>query len=365
MCPTNGVQLYRQFALPPEMSNMAKLYQQGRLSVVGNVGPLIEPTNATTFKQESAKLPLRLFSHNDQQSIWLAGQTEGAQFGWAGKLNDALIAQGTHMPNTFSAITTAGSGLLIAGDKTTPYHVSNGRAANIEIFEEFDESNLLKQHFSAITNQGTHFIEQDVASQMNSAFDANQKFNAAMENTQITLPSFGNSDLGKQLETVSKAIAIREQLNEKRQVFFVAMGGFDTHSDQANSLPQLQQTMDESISVFDQAMQKLGLSDSVTLFTASDFGRTLVVNGDGTDHGWGGHHFIMGGAINGGTIFGDIPEPVLDHTLDAGHGRLIPTMSVEQYAASLGAWLGVEQQTLRQIFRTLANFGDLPNMFKK
>ena len=111
-------------------------------------------------------------------------------------------------------------------------------------------------------------------------------------------------------------------------------------------------------------MQNLGLSDNVTLFTASDFGRTLAINGDGTDHGWGAHHFLMGGAVQGGTIFGDIPESELNHQLDSGGGRLIPTLSVDQYAASLGQWLGIEQDTLETIFPNLIKFGEIPNLFK-
>ena len=163
---------------------------------------------------------------------------------------------------------------------------------------------------------------------------------------------------------MSKTIAIREQLNEKRQIFVVAMGGFDTHSGQAQSLPKLQSALDGAFVAFDAAMQNLGLSDNVTLFTASDFGRTLAINGDGTDHGWGAHHFVMGGAVQSGTIFGDIPESELNHQLDAGGRRLIPTFSVDQYAASLGQWLGIEQDTLETIFPNLIKFGEIPNLFK-
>ncbi|CAH9058748.1 hypothetical protein PSECIP111854_02265 [Pseudoalteromonas sp. CIP111854] len=354
----------RKFALPPEFKQVASLYQQGKLSIIGNVGPLLEPTNANAIESDLAKLPLRLFSHNDQQSTWMSGSTEGAQFGWAGKLNDALINQTGLAPTTFSAITTTGSGLLITGDKTQPYHVSNGQAANINIYEEFDNSTLLKQHFSAMPNQSDNLLEQDIAIKMKHSFESNEQFNDALASSSINLPPFPATAIAKQLETVSKTIAIREQLGEKRQVFVVAMGGFDTHSGQAKTLPQLQSAMDGAMSAFDSAMQSLGLSDNVTLFTASDFGRTLTVNGDGTDHGWGAHHFIMGGAVNGGTIFGDVPEPTLNHALDAGHGRLIPTLSVDQYAASLGAWLGVEQSTLSNIFPSLNKFGALPNLFK-
>ncbi|KAF7773879.1 hypothetical protein PCIT_a0217 [Pseudoalteromonas citrea] len=354
----------RQFALAPELSGIAQLYQQGKVSLVGNVGPLLEPTSAAAIRAETAQLPSRLFSHNDQQSTWMSGKTEGAQFGWAGMLNDALIEQGIQSPSTFSAITTSDADLLITGSNTTPYHVNDGQAATINVIDFFDEPDALNAHFSALGHQTSNLLEQDVAAQTNRAYNANKQFNTAVSGTTVSLPSFPATPIAKQLETVSKTIAIREQLNEKRQIFVVTMGGFDTHSGQAQSLPKLQSALDGAFVAFDAAMQSLGLSDNVTLFTASDFGRTLAINGDGTDHGWGAHHFVMGGAVQGGTIFGDIPESELNHALDAGGGRLIPTLSVDQYAASLGQWLGIEQNTLEAIFPNLAKFGETPNLFK-
>ena len=354
----------RQFALAPELSGIAQLYQQGKVSVVGNVGPLLEPTSAEAIRAETARLPARLFSHNDQQSTWMSGKTEGAQFGWAGLLNDALIGQGLQTQSTFSAITTADADLLITGNNTTPYHINDGQAATINVIDFFDEPDALSAHFSALGHQTNNLVEQDVATHINRAYNANKQFNSALSGTTVSLPTFPATPIAKQLEAVSKTIAIREQLNEKRQIFVVAMGGFDTHSGQAQSLPKLQSALDGAFVAFDAAMQNLGLSDNVTLFTASDFGRTLAINGDGTDHGWGAHHFVMGGAVQGGTIFGDIPESELNHQLDAGGGRLIPTLSVDQYAASLGQWLGIEQGTLETIFPNLIKFGEIPNLFK-
>ncbi|WP_192507802.1 DUF1501 domain-containing protein [Pseudoalteromonas aurantia] len=354
----------RQFSLPPELSGIAQLYQQGKVSLVGNVGPLLEPTTAASIRSETAKLPSRLFSHNDQQSTWMSGQTEGAQFGWAGMLNDALIEQGQQSPSTFSAITTSSAELLITGSNTTPYHVHDGQAATIDVLDMFDEPNALQKHFSALGHKTNNLVEQDMSTQINQAYSANDQFNAALSEVSVALPAFPATPLAKQLETVSKTIAIRDQLQEKRQVFVVAMGGFDTHSGQAQSLPKLQSALDGALVAFDSAMQSLGLSDKVTLFTASDFGRTLAINGDGTDHGWGSHHFVMGGAVQGGTIFGDIPEAKLNHSLDAGNGRLIPTLSVDQYAASFGQWLGIDQHTLENIFPNLLKFGAPPALFK-
>ncbi|MDK2596657.1 DUF1501 domain-containing protein [Pseudoalteromonas obscura] len=353
----------RQFALPPEMPNIASLYQQGKLSVVGNVGPLLENVTATSIRQETAKLPSRLFSHNDQQSTWMSGKAEGAQFGWAGRLNDALINQGTVQTNTFSAITTSSAELLVTGTNTTPYHVNDGRAATIDALDFFEGNEQVQAHFSASGHQTTNYLQQDLSAKISQSFDANQMFNQAISGQSVNVGEFPKSRLGRQLESVARTLAVREQLSTKRQIFVVTMGGFDTHSDQAQSLPKLQSALDAALAAFNTSMESMGLSNNVTLFTASDFGRTLAINGDGTDHGWGAHHFIMGGAINGGTIFGDVPQAEFGHELDAGSGRLIPTMAVDQYAASLGAWLGLSETELAQVFPNLSKFSDRPALF--
>ncbi|KZN38478.1 hypothetical protein N480_12560 [Pseudoalteromonas luteoviolacea S2607] len=352
----------RQFALPPEMAGIANLYQQGKLSIVGNVGPLLEPVTASQIQAETAKLPSRLFSHNDQQSTWMSGKAEGAQFGWAGKLNDALINSGAQQANTFSAITTSSAGLLVTGTNTTPYHVTDGKAATIDVLAQFAGNDEVQAHFSALGHQTNNILEQDLSAKINQSFEANAMYNQAISGQTVNIAEFPKTSLGRQLESVTRAIAIRDQLQTKRQIFVVAMGGFDTHSEQVRSLPRLQAALDGALTAFNGAMESMGLSNNVTLFTASDFGRTLAINGDGTDHGWGAHHFLMGGAINGGTIFGDIPQAEFNHELDAGSGRLIPTMAVDQYAASLGRWLGLDDTTLNDVFPNLSKFGQIPNL---
>ncbi|KID55890.1 hypothetical protein JF50_16230 [Pseudoalteromonas luteoviolacea] len=353
----------RQFALPPEMPSIASLYQQGKLSIVGNVGPLLENVTATSIRNETAKLPSRLFSHNDQQSTWMSGKAEGAQYGWAGRLNDALINQGQIQANTFSAVTTAGGELLVTGTNTAPYHVTDGRAATVQALEYFEDNDAVKAHFSALGHQSTNLIEQDLSNKIAQSFDANNMFNKAISSQSNSVGEFPKTGLGRQLESVARTLAVKEQLGTKRQIFVVSMGGFDTHSGQAQTLPKLQSALDSALNAFNSSMESMGLTNNVTLFTASDFGRTLAINGDGTDHGWGAHHFVMGGAINGGTVFGDIPPAELNHELDAGSGRLIPTMSVDQYGAALGQWLGISDTELEQVFPNLNKFGARPALF--
>lgn len=171
---------------------------------------------------------------------------------------------------------------------------------------------------------------------------------------------FPTGGFGSQLKAVAQAISARQSLGVSRQILIVGMGGYDTHSAQATSLPGLHTALDGGIVAFQQAIVELGLSNQVTLFTASDFGRTLAINGDGTDHGWGAHHFVVGGGVNGNQIIGDIPLPTFDHAQDAGGERLIPTISVEQYAAALGQWLGLSNEQVLAALPNITNFSPLP-----
>ncbi|REL26245.1 DUF1501 domain-containing protein [Thalassotalea euphylliae] len=356
----------RRFALPPEMKGLQQLYQQGSMAVMGNVGPLLETTSADSINNETAKLPARLFSHNDQQSTWMSGTTEGAQLGWAGQLNDTLIQSGQQSVSTFSAITTSEAELLLTGAQTTPFHVQGGSAVSLDILDESDgalQAQLLS-HFSAQDSNKGALIKRDLATKNNQAYAANALYNQALSANSGGNIQMPRSRLGNQLGAVAKTINARSQLQSKRQIFMVALGGFDTHSEQAQSLPGLQKMLDEAIVGFYQNMVAMDLADKVTLFTASDFGRTLAVNGDGTDHGWGAHHFVVGGAVNGGHIYGDIPPATFNHALDAGSGRLIPTTSVEQYAANFGAWLGLGEAELASVFPNLANFNERPTLFQ-
>ncbi|MFD2166136.1 DUF1501 domain-containing protein [Thalassotalea euphylliae] len=355
----------RQFALPPEMTGLSELYSQGKMAIMGNVGPLVEPTNATTFNNQTARVPARLFSHNDQQSTWMSGTTEGAQVGWAGQLNDALIQNGQTDVNTFSAITTTDGELLLTGQQTSPYRIEGSSAVTIDAIEETDAelSSRLTNHFSMQNSGVGNILQQDMANKINQSYAANSLFDQALSSASDSTATFPASPIGRQLEAVAKTISARSQLQGKRQMFMVAMGGFDTHSGQAQSLPVLQMALDRAVSAFQTAMDSMNLSQNVTLFTASDFGRTLAVNGDGTDHGWGAHHFVVGGAVNGGQIFGDIPPSTLNHELDSGSGRLIPTASVEQYAANFGGWLGLSESELNSVFPNLANFNERPELF--
>ncbi len=349
----------------PEWSGLHGLYQSGRLAVAANVGPLIQPATRSDFINESVPFPPRLFSHNDQQSVWQASAPEGAQFGWGGLFADAVINSGANQQAEFTTITSLGNELFLTGQLARPFQVNDEGAAQFDLIFDDDVRpdslvTLLNQHFASVTADTSNLLVSDMASASAGALSSNAAYNSATAGVAALSTPFPASPLGAQLKAVAQAISARDQLQAQRQIFFVGIGGFDTHSAQATSLPQLLTQIDGAVTAFYNAMVAQGLGNKVTLFTASDFGRTLAVNGDGTDHGWGSHQIVVGDAVNGGLVHGYVPPSVLEHDYDAGGGRLIPTLSVEQYAAPLGRWFGLDNSEVLAALPNRANFLDEP-----
>ena len=326
----------RQFALPPEMPELKRLFDDGRAAIVANVGPLLEPVSAQAFADDTARIPSRLFSHNDQQSTWQASEPEGAQLGWGGLFADAALASGANNAEPeFTTLATAGVGPFLTGRVASPYQVSTSGSAGLTALDSLQGSGFedfltqAENRFRADGFNESHILARDIATKFRQGIDTNRIFDAARSNGSPLSTVFPDSSLGSQLKVVAETIAIRGALSASRQIFFVGTGGFDTHSNQANDLPGLLGQIDAALSSFDAAMTELGVEDDVTAFTASDFGRTLAVNGDGTDHGWGGHHIVMGGSVKGRNILGSVPETRFGHDRDGGGGRLIPSLAVE------------------------------------
>ncbi|MCV2885679.1 DUF1501 domain-containing protein [Aestuariibacter sp. AA17] len=367
--PISHKQGNRQFALPPEMAGVKQLFDAGDAAIIGNVGPMIEPVSKAALEAKAVKLPPRLFSHNDQQAIWQSSAPEGAQTGWGGLFADHAASSNTG--KTFTNISTDGSALFLTGNTVQSYQISTQGAAKIGILEHLSEDTeqaeleaALRHHFGKNTVNYDHLLHGDMSAILNNAYSANSAFDRATQAaTQSISTTFPTGQLGGQLNAVAKTISLRKELGVSRQVFFVGMGGFDTHSNQAKSLPALLTQIDQGLVAFSQAMKEMGLHNNVTLFTASDFGRTLAVNGDGTDHGWGSHHFVMGGAVKGNDIYGTIPESTLGHERDAGGGRLIPDISVDQFAYPLGRWFGVSDAHLQHALPNLKHFTAPPLTF--
>ncbi len=370
----------RTFAVHPAMASLLPIFQGGRLAALANVGPLIQPLTKAQYVARSASIPQNLFSHNDQQSTWQSGAIEGAVQGWGGKFGDLLIGQ-NGQDSIFTAVSTSGNAVFLAGQTVVQYQVSTNSlpavAVNGTVATSLDGSSAGPAALKAIIGDTSAVsnLANDYATVVNRSLGATSILNGAMTGAAVTglpaLPSYVNPATGAvetngfatQLQTVARIIAAAPGLGVKRQVFFVSMGGHDTHDtqnvDQPNNLAKLATAM----SWLDGALSNVGGVDmrpAVTTFTASEFSRTFTTNGDGTDHAWGAHHLIMGGAVKGGDLYGLYPTLGVDSAAFTNPNMvgnaMVPTTAVDQYAATLGAWLGASSSQLATIFPNLQNF---------
>ncbi len=352
----------RQFALPPELAPIHELVERGDGAIVANVGPLVVPMNRDDFRNRSAPRPPRLFSHNDQQSVWMSSEPEGARFGWGGRLADMIAASSSNPDSTFTAVSASGNTVFLQGEVVGQYQVGgNGPQEIIGVSDDelFGSAALPGMYESTLKAEGqtvSNLLRRDFVNIMDRSIDANRTLRESFGADAPFTTVFPQNRLASQLQVVARIIALRGTLGVNRQVFFVADGGYDTHSNQASSIPNRHGGIASAIRAFHDTMTELGIEQDVTTFTSSDFGRTLTINRDGTDHGWGGHHFVIGGGVNGSRMVGDMPLPVVDHDQDSGNGRLIPTTSVDQFAATLGAWFGLDNGELDTALPGLMNF---------
>lgn len=360
----------RTFGLPAQLSPLREMFNAGELAIVGNVGPLLEPTERTSFEAQSVNIPPRLFSHNDQQSTWMALGVEGTRLGWGGRFADATIAADPSSDPLFAAITASSNDVFLAGEQARQFQavIGGDGAVGINIYERtsliggsqrFNAARTELEQFFARQNLGhENLFAQDLSRVSADGIANTGSFNAAIENAMPVSVTFPDTTLGRQLQAIAQAIDVRNEFNVNRQVFYATMGGFDTHSGQADDIPELHTQIAEAFAAFRSALIERNVWNDVTLFTASDFGRTTIDNGDGTDHGWGGHHFVMGGSVAGQRIYGDLPPADLDLPIyTESRGRLIPSTSVEQYAATLGKWFGLDEAEIAVALPNLSQFG--------
>lgn len=354
-----------RLGLHPALAPLQALHARGEAALLANVGPLMVPiADADQYLRTNVPRPPKLFSHNDQQAVWQAFSPEGAKTGWGGRIADRLAARGEGA--LFTAISASDNAIFLAGEHSLPYQIGSSgpigfnRLQAASIFGSPQGAAALR---AQIVANGNSLIGSDYVSVVRRSLEANEILAAALArlpegDPRIALPSELEHDrLARQLRIVARLIGVRDApgLALRRQVFFVSLGGFDTHDNQLERQARLLESVGRSVAWFQQAMKALGSTDAVTLFTASDFGRALLSNGDGSDHGWGGHHFIVGGAVRGG-VYGQFPEVALRTKTDVGNGRLLPTSSVSQYAATLARWMGVPTSELPDLLPGLAAF---------
>lgn len=355
------------YALHPSMPEVADLFGAGRLAILANAGPMVQPLTRAEFVANAKPLPKALGSHNDQQSTWQALGPEGVKVGWGGHLGDLVASSNAN--TVFTSISVSGNAVFSAGDTVFQYQVGSGGATQIgglsgSLFGSTSAAATLK---NIITANNQHLFANEYGRIVKRSVDAQAAFQTAYNASSAAAPTpyiapstnaAANNGLAQQLQTVARIIGARAGLGVKRQVFFVSMGGFDTHDGQNRNQADLLARLSHALGYFDTALGGLAGGDmrsNVTLFTASDFGRTLTSNGDGTDHGWGAHHFVCGGAVNGGEIYGRFPQFGLG-LADAANNAYLPVTSVDTIGSTLGRWFGARDADLDLVFPNLRNF---------
>ena len=346
-----------QYALAPELAKLLPLFDAGRLGVMLNIGSLVQPTTKQQYLAKSVRLPPKLFSHNDQQSVWQSSLPEGATSGWGGRMGD--LFQASNANATFTCVNVSGNAVYLAGKTAVQYQVSTGGPVPLAGLKSalFGSSAASAALRTLITEARPHLLENEYNRVSKRSIEANDVLTAALASVPaLATPFPAANTLADQLKLVARMIAAAPALGTKRQVFFVSLGGFDNHDAMLTDHPILMSKLGDALSAFYAATVELSVADKVTSFTASDFGRTLSGNANGSDHGWGSMHFVMGDAVRGKRFYGTAPVVANGGPDDVGQGRLLPTTSVEQLAATLGAWLGISDSELLAMLPTLANY---------
>jgi uncharacterized protein (DUF1501 family) len=369
-----------QYAFHPKMTGLRDLFNGGQAAVVLNGGPLVKPMTLEQYKSPNRTLypiPPKLFSHNDQQSIWQSSSPEGSTVGWGGNIGDVAIDAGANTNSLFTCISVTGNAVFLSGDTALSYQV--GRDGAVKIYSAganaypfgFLEVGKTMANLLAPGSVRPHNLENAYAAITKRAVVAETSISAAIQSTAPTNGQFAapynkfanNNSLSAQLRMVARLIAARNTLGSKRQVFMVSLGGFDLHDNLMGGHDTNMERVSQAMTAFYEAMKELGVGEQVTAFTATEFGRTLTSNGDGSDHGWGGHQIVVGDAIKGKAFYGYAPPVSItsdakpENQWHTGAGRLLPTTSVDQYAATLARWFGVEDAELNGILPNLPNFG--------
>lgn len=391
---TIGDPVQGAFALHPRMTRAAALYGAGKLAVVSNVGPLLRPTTKADYER-NRNLPPQLFSHDDMQTSWSTCAPESlTKEGWGGRFAD-LLQSATAGPMPIG-VATGASGVFFKGFQTSAQEVAAYRSASVPIVQRiraYRQGDALAKpqavYQSLLAAARTNVLQQQYAEMAARTVAANDFVLGALydgpdgagrytERFPLRTAFPAGNFLAAQLRSVAMLIAAREALGVKRQIFFVFVGGsFDTHSDQFDATyspvkpgpndpavlfgthADLLSQVDTAVQAFHDATVELGVANQVTAFTASDFGRTLTSNGKGSDHGWGSHHMVIGGAVKGGRLYGTFHNAQLGvaNPVDAGQGRLIPDFAVDQYGATLAKWFGATGGDLGVVFPNLGAFG--------
>jgi uncharacterized protein (DUF1501 family) len=342
------------YAFHGKLTEIASMFSSKELAVVANVGSLVQPLTRAQYQSAQAAIPLNLFSHSDQQLAWQTAIAQGhSPTGWAGRAADYIASQNINSTSFPTFFSVAGNALEGTGASTQPVALSPGQSLNLQ----GPSAGIAAINSLLTTNTGMSLAQAANDTLSHSISDAAALAAALVKSTKLKT-TFPTTSIGQQLQQVAQIIQVQSYLGMTRQIFFCSLGGFDTHAGELQTHDTLYPQLSPALAAFYNATQELGMAQNVTTFTESDFSRTFQpTTDDGSDHAWGGHHLVLGGAVQGGQIFGQFPTFALGGPDDTDtRGRWIPTTSIDQYGATLCTWFGIPSSALATVFPNLANF---------
>lgn len=349
----------KELGLHPSMQGMQSLFDQEKIAFLSNVGTLVQPTTKSQVVNSSVPLPVGLLSHSDQAMQWQTSiPQDRSSKGWGGKMADILGSMNSNQEVSMN-ISLSGNNIFQSGDQTVEYTINpDTGAVSVLGYEEPDVFHeLMTSGVNSLLNQQYQDVfKESYANVIKNSIESNEQFNEALAQVAPFTTTFSENYVSQSLRMIARTIAARETLGMKRQTFFLNFGGWDHHDELLDQHADGLGILSTALSEFFSALDEINMNDCVTTFSVSDFARTLTSNGNGTDHGWGGNAFIMGGAVNGKKVYGNYPSLALGSDLELGDGVILPTTSVDEYFAELALWFGVSPFDLPLILPNIGNF---------
>ncbi|MCB1069517.1 MAG: DUF1501 domain-containing protein [Verrucomicrobia bacterium] len=357
----------REFGLHPAMAPLQSIFNSQNMAMICNVGTLVAPLTKAEYQAGGAAVPPHLFSHNDQQVQWQTSLPDSPKkVGWGGRMADLLQSLNAGSDISMN-ISIAGSNFFQVGEEVVQYHVTPEGSIGLSQHDATWSPVLEGYHAldQMLGRSYGHLFEQEYVNIFHRAVANDTLLKTALENVPDHLDTFANSTLpdgslnpvARQLRMILRLIEARQTLGMRRQIFFAALGGFDTHDAQLEDHDALLGQLSNALADFYHGTDILGIADQVTTFTASDFNRTYNSNGKGSDHAWGSHHLILGGAVQGGQLYGEVPVLEIQGPNDTGtRGSWIPTVSTDEMAATLARWFGISETDLPIVLPNIGRF---------